>query len=144
MDSFDPDWMWERARALLERTERATRQVLEPGSARRAAWEPPVDVFETPGDFWVLVALPGVDPGRLRVELVGTRLEIAGDRPLPEALRRALVHRLEIPYGRFERSLFLPDGRYSLGRSQFSQGCAVLQIRKLETGQPHPGPAPSP
>lgn len=133
MDSFDPDWMWERARALLERNGQSSRRFVEPGSARRAAWEPPVDVFETPTEFWVLVAVPGVDPARMRVILDGAHLQILGERAQPKALSRALVHRLEIPYGRFERRMSLPDGRYKLGRTRSSQGCVVIQIIKSKT-----------
>ncbi len=142
MDSFDPDWMWERARALLERTGQSSRRFVEPSSARRAAWEPPVDVFETPHDFWVLVAVPGVDPSRIRVVLEGTRLHILGDRPQPKALQSALVHRLEIPYGRFERRMSLPDGRYELGSTRSSQGCVVIQITKCKPGS-RPGRRPA-
>ena len=130
MDDFDPDWMWERARALLEKTERRPNPFASGPSVGRATWEPPTDVFETPSDYWVLVALPGVDPRGVEVELRGNQVRIRAERPQPEALRRAKVHRLEIPYGRFERHIQLPDGTYRLGTTRMGHGCAVLQIKK--------------
>ena len=38
-------------------------------------------------------------------------LWIAGQRRLPAAARAAIIHRLEIPYGRFERQIRLPSAR---------------------------------
>ena len=39
-------------------------------------------------------------------------LLIAGERVLPQELRTATIHRLELPQGRFERQVPLPAGRY--------------------------------
>ena len=56
----------------------------------------------------VRVALPGVVPGDSRIRTDGARLSVVGRRPL--AIAAATVHRLEIPYGRFERTIDLPAG----------------------------------
>jgi HSP20 family molecular chaperone IbpA len=140
MAEQDPDWMWQRARALLEQSERL-RQRLEasprPG-AQPSAWEPPVDIFETEAEFWVLVALPGIEAPNVQVWLRGQELTVTGQRPLPEVLRNAQVHRLEIPYGRFQRQLMLPAGVYALGVTQMVQGLVVLQVHKRGPAPLHP------
>ena len=63
-----PNWMWAEALQLLDQAERAHRDLFQPSAQRRrtACWEPPVDVFETDGEVWIQVALPGVGsrPGR--------------------------------------------------------------------------------
>jgi len=132
--THDPEtWMWERARAMLERADRLQRTFFQPRKpgGRRPSWEPPVDVFETPEELWVLVALPGVDAEHVALEVDGPCVRVRGQRLLPEPLRRANVHRMEIPYGLFERVVELPPGRYELQQSQLSQGCLVFRLLKI-------------
>jgi HSP20 family protein len=69
-------------------------------------WSPPVDVRESEEHYHVLVDLPGVDPDAVTVEVEDGVLTIAGERPQLEGG----VFRLERPYGRFRRSLRLPEG----------------------------------
>ena len=77
------------------------------------AWEPPVDVLETEREVLVFMALPGVEPERVEAAIDGADLVVAGSRVLPAALRTAVIHRLELPQGRFERRVRLPAGRYA-------------------------------
>ncbi len=133
--SNDPDaWMWERARSIVDRADRLQRRFFQPsqGAGTRVTWEPPVDVFRTATELWVLVALPGVEAGAVEVGLEGGTLVVAGQRQLPEAFRSAHVHRLEIPYGRFERRIPLPVGRYEGPVRQMADGCLALRFRILD------------
>jgi hypothetical protein len=43
----------------------------------------------------------------------------------------AVIRRLELPYGRFERRVALPGGRYELEGRQLVNGCLQLALRKL-------------
>jgi len=128
------DWMWTRALDLLERAEQLQRQFFHPGDdvRLRCTWQPPVDMFETAQTLWIMAALPGVRPDTVRLRVESGTLILSGDRPLPAQLRRAAVHRLEIPHGRFERRLELPAGYYQLGEHDMDGGCLVLQLHKLE------------
>jgi len=94
------------------------------------SWEPPLDVFETPTELWVLVALPGVDPDGIEVVIDESSFVVRGARSVPPAFRRAIVHRMEIPTGRFERELRLPPGRYEIRSREFSDGCLVVGLVK--------------
>jgi HSP20 family protein len=120
--------MWADACELLDRAERLQRQFFHPG--RAAAWEPPVDVYETARDLWVVVALPGVGAAQLEIAVADGAVIVAGERRLP-AEARATIHRLEIPHGRFERRIALPAGRYELDRRDLADGCLVIGLRKL-------------
>lgn len=133
MPPRDPrGWMWAEACEMLERAERLHRQFFEPvPSAARRVWQPPADLFETEDALWVLVALPGVPRERVRVAVEGGTLRVTGERPIPRSLRAAAVHRLEIPYGRFERRVELPPGHYDIGEHDLVDGCLVLSLRKL-------------
>jgi HSP20 family molecular chaperone IbpA len=119
---------------MLDRADRLNRQFFHaqaPGGTRRPAWEPPVDVFETPDALFALVALPGVARERIDVRLDDAGLLVAGERPLPAALRDAAVRRLEIPYGRFERRIDLPAGRWLTEPWALVDGCLLLTLRRL-------------
>jgi HSP20 family protein len=125
-------WMWSEACEMLARAERLHREFFRPvGSvARLPSWEPPVDILETEHEVLVLVALPGVDPDRVEAAIDGDDLVFAGNRVFPAALRTAIIHRLELPQGRFERRLRLPAGRYSAVRRSVVDGCLLITLQK--------------
>ena len=130
--SNDPrNWMWADAIALLGRAERMHRSLFQPGgSDGRPVWEPPADIFETERELWIILALPGVVPDRIRLIVDHGALVVAGERRLPDACRNARVHRLELPSGAFERRLPLPAGRYELGRREYANGCLLITLNK--------------
>lgn len=127
------DWMWAEALELLDRAERVDRAAYRPGPARprSACWEPPVDLFETGDALWIQVALPGVTLERLDVSVEDGTLVVSGERPLPLPPGVGTIHRLEMPYGCFERRITLPPGRFELGRRDLALGCLTLTLRKL-------------
>src|SRR5579862_6424836 len=109
------DWMWSEACEMLARAERMHRELFRPAAsqARLPAWEPPVDILETEFEVLALAALPGVDAENTDVRIEDGDLVITGTRTYPEQLRTAVIHRLELPQGRFYRRVKLPAGRYS-------------------------------
>jgi HSP20 family molecular chaperone IbpA len=124
--------MWSEACALLKQAEQLHRQFFEPspGGARAVRWEPPIDVFETERELWIIAALPGVAPEAVHAEIEGQTLVITGIRPLPCKGRNANIVRLEIPYGRFERRITL-SARLRLAARELSNGCLLLTFSKL-------------
>jgi len=128
-------WMWGEALELLERADRMQRQFFQLGAHRECpVWEPPVDVFETERQVVVLVALPGVSSEQLLIALEGPVLTVRGQRGMPDLGHSALIHRIELPYGRFERRIDLPAARLTLGQRQLSDGCLVMFLDKPEPG----------
>lgn len=124
--------MWAEALELLERAERLHRQFFQcTESASGPAWEPPADVFETASGVVLVVALPGVPPEQVRVQVEQGRLRISGNRPWPAELRDATIRRLEIPHGRFERQFELPAGVFQLERQELAHGCIAIHLRRL-------------
>lgn len=133
MTSRDPEtWMWIEACEMLDRADRLHRQFFQLGrsQARRPTWEPPVDVFETEGEFRILVALPGVAADRLEIVIDAGTLIVAGERRIPVESRGAVIHRFEIPYGRFERRIRLPSIPLEVARHELVNGCLLLTLRK--------------
>jgi HSP20 family protein len=131
------DWMWSEACELLARAERMHRELFRPvgAQAQLPAWEPPVDILETESEVLALVALPGVDADNAQAVIEDGDLVIAGTRVLPEQLRTATIHRLELPQGRFYRRLRLPVGRYSGVRRSAVAGCLVITLQKAGTSR---------
>jgi HSP20 family molecular chaperone IbpA len=125
--------MWAEACELLERAERLHRQFFVPqrSKGRQPAWQPPVDLLETESELWICVALPGVAKEQLEVLVEAGVLIVSGVRPLPGAAKGARIHRLEIPYGRFERRIELPPGRFDVVQRDLIDGCLTLGLRKL-------------
>jgi HSP20 family molecular chaperone IbpA len=124
--------MWAEACELLERAERMQRQFFQIGSpARRPAWEPPVDIFETEEELIILVALPGVEAAQIQIGVETDVLIVNGVRSVPALFRHAVLHRLEIPHGHFERRIELPSSRFRLQRQEFVNGLLLLVLRKL-------------
>ena len=123
--------MWAQACDLLQQADRMHRQFFRLTNAQSQAWEPPVDVFEDEGEVVVVVAMPGVAPDRVQIVTEPGALTVRGERPLPlGAGARVLVHRLEIPYGYFERRIPLPHGTWQSMSHELANGCLVLRLRK--------------
>jgi HSP20 family protein len=123
--------MWSEACEMLARAERLRQQFFQLTTPRKKpVWEPPVDVLETEREALIFVALPGVDPQDAEISIKGGELLISGERTLPPELRDALIHRLELPQGRFERRVALPAGRYGrIGRAAL-HGCILIRLAK--------------
>ena len=135
MTTRDPrSWMWAEACDMVTQADRLHRQFFRLGasSAATTRWEPPVDVVEDADSILIYVALPGVAPERVVVRFDGTQLVIDAYRPALLNVRRtaSTVHRLEIPYGHFERRIALPAERYELLEQAFSHGCLELRLVK--------------
>jgi len=125
-------WMWSEACEMLARAERLHREFfrLTGSHARLPAWEPPVDVFETERAVLVLVALPGVNLNRVEAAIEGSELVFSGQRVFPAEMVTAVIHRLELPQGRFERRVRLPAGRYGAVHRAAVDGCIIITLQK--------------
>jgi HSP20 family molecular chaperone IbpA len=134
MDHDPTRQMWADACAMLAQAERLQRQFFDlgRGKGQLPTWEPPVDVFESDEEILILVALPGVEPNATSVTLEGEVLSIAATRPVSVHSPRALIHRLEIPHGRFMRQVHLGRRQLELSQQEMRHGCLYLLFRKLD------------
>ncbi len=125
-------WMWFEAVDRLSRAQRLHQQFFRLEQHEGGpAWEPPVDVLETEAEVLIFFALPGVDPENVEAIIEGGTLKVSGRRVLPEELRTALIHQLELPQGRFERRVALPPSRYDGVKRQAINGCLLISLHKL-------------
>lgn len=117
---------------MLEQAQRLQRQFFRFGHAveSQPRWEPPVDIVAHGSEVIVTVALPGVPAEQVQVRIDQGALSIVAVRDRPVNRHTTEIHRLEIPYGRFERGIALPPGHYELVEQALSHGCLVLRLRR--------------
>lgn len=89
-------------------------------------------MLETESEILVHVALPGVSADCLEITIEGAELVFAGIRLFPVEMQTAIIHRLEIPHGRFERRVRLPAGTFGSIRRSAAGGCVLIALQKLD------------
>ena len=83
----------------------------ESSGTSAGAFAPAMEVLSGKDAWHVRVALPGIDPKEVQIDLAGDTLTLRGERSrkVPVGGDKAQAHLTEIAYGRFERTLTLPD-----------------------------------
>ena len=134
MTGRDPRfWVLSEAIELLKGVERMKPHTIALEAPQAVpCWEPPVDMYEQEDELRLLVALPGVNTRNIEVLFDGGCVVVRGKRSMHSALSSSVIHRLEIPYGRFERRLSLPSVKFRLHEQFVEDGCLVLVLRCLE------------
>jgi|CXWL01.1.fsa_nt_gi HSP20 family protein len=78
-------------------------------SAANRLWRPSSDVWENDAEVVAVIELAGVRPADVSITLTNGILTVRGERS-PRQLREGCTFRnLEIPTGRFERLIHLPE-----------------------------------
>ena len=121
------------ALSMLDRAQRLQRQFF---THDVVSWEPPVDIVEADNALLVHVALPGVSADAITVALDPAGITISALRAFPCRSEGGQIHRLEIPYGRFERHIGLPLGDpytpLELVGKNLEDGVLTLTFRRKE------------
>jgi HSP20 family protein len=121
------------ALSMLDRAQRLQRQFF---THDVVSWEPPVDIVEADNALQVHVALPGVNADAITVALDPAGITISALRAFPCRSEGGQIHRLEIPYGRFERHIGLPLGdpytQLELVGKNLEDGVLTLTFRRKE------------
>jgi HSP20 family protein len=110
------DWQREMQRYLAHFNRAGKRPtILFSHQAQLApGWMPAMDMYETDEALVVLLELAGVDASKTEVNAEPHLLKVRGvrrERHGPEQSQQPRnYHALEIPYGRFERTIRLPPG----------------------------------
>jgi HSP20 family protein len=96
---------------------------------------PAMNVAESEGHFVVTLELPGLDAQDVNIELMGNQLQISGERKWEDEKKGKEFHRVESQYGRFARTLALPENlrlRKESIEATFQKGMLEIRIPKLE------------
>jgi HSP20 family molecular chaperone IbpA len=127
--------MWAQACDLLDQAERMHRQFFRLAAAgqTRIAWEPPVDILEDDRNITIIVALPGVPAECVEIADDQGTLVVRATRRMPFSGAAAVMRRIEIPYGVFERRIPLPQGGLDKATRELLNGCLILTLRKAKS-----------
>ncbi|HZT75439.1 MAG TPA: Hsp20/alpha crystallin family protein [Vicinamibacterales bacterium] len=93
---------------------------------------PPIDVYETDETIEVVVDLPGVEPGAVRLMAKGGQLLVAGDKAPRRAHADSSFHLVERGYGRFARVVRLGAAcDTARARARFVSGELQITVPKV-------------
>jgi HSP20 family protein len=107
-------------------------------SGLRHGFRPNVDCFHTddPHTLTVVIELPGVDPGTVRLVAAERVLVIAGERKRPHVPGR-VYQQMEIEYGPFERQVRLAeDVDPERAHARFEHGVLTVELPVVEKAPP--------
>ena len=97
---------------------------------------PPVNVFaDKDGAVVVQAEVPGIDPESMVVNVEGRRLTLSGERKPSEG--KASYHRRERQYGKFSRTVQLPEDLDPQSASaSYKHGVLTIRVAKQEAAKP--------
>ncbi len=113
-------------------------ETLEPLQTWRLTRQfPAVNLFDA-GDKYVLtVPVPGMTPEEIELSIIGETLTLRGERKRPEGVADESYRRQERPFGRWTRTVTLPDrvesGQVTAG---YAQGILTVSVPKAESAKP--------
>ena len=97
----------------------------------------PLDVHETDEDFTVMAAIPGLDVDQIDIKLHQTALTISAEWPKFEASEGTRVLLQERTFGRFSRSINLPQRvNPDAVEATYENGLLTLSMPKSPEAQP--------
>ncbi|MGH9468043.1 MAG: Hsp20/alpha crystallin family protein [Terriglobales bacterium] len=79
-------------------------------SGTSIAWVPPLECFIDQNRYQIRLALPGVKPSDVSLQVHGNELSISGERKQDVTPSEDRTFQREITYGAFERVITLPEG----------------------------------
>ena len=100
-------------------------------------WVPPMDLVEAEDHFVLKADLPGLSEGDVNIEVQDGTLTISGERKAEHEQREKGWYRIERSFGRFSRSLTLPEGvNPDAISAEFDKGVLEVRIPKPEERKP--------
>jgi HSP20 family protein len=113
-------------------------ETLEPFQPWRLARQYPAINLYDAGDRYVLAAqLPGMTPEDLDLSITGETLTMKGERKRPDGVPDESYRRQERQFGRWTRTVSLPDRvDSSLVSANFAQGILTVTLPKAEGAKP--------
>jgi HSP20 family protein len=111
--------------------------LFQPVNTNSQRWAPPMDLVEADDHFVLKADLPGLGDDDVTIEVQDGTLTISGERKSEHETREKGWYRLERSFGRFSRSLTLPEG-VDADRidASFDKGVLEISIPKPEERKP--------
>jgi HSP20 family protein len=109
----------------------------EAGSNECCGVFPPLNVYDDGESIVVRAEIPGMDPKSIEVNAAARSLTIQGERPRTAGAEQQSFHRKERGYGKFSRSLTLPQEiNPDKVRAEYRLGVLEVVLPKSEENKP--------
>jgi HSP20 family protein len=106
--------------------------------ARARRWVPSMDLVETDGELVLRADLPGMAKDDVELEIKDGVLTVSGERKAEHEEKSEGYYRVERAFGRFSRSLTVPDGIDAEAiTADFDNGVLEVRIPKPAERKPH-------
>lgn len=103
---------------------------------REMLLQPSVDIAESKKAYRVSVEVPGIDPGKIDLEVQGDALMISGEKLQEKEADDEGFHRVERRYGQFRRVLMLPeDADVEHIKADTKNGVLKIRIPRLKEAE---------
>jgi HSP20 family protein len=100
-------------------------------------WAPSLDVWETEDELVYALDLPGIPEEKISIELEDGTLTVSAERERTDEVSQERFYRFERRYGRFARSLGLPQGVTENDiRADHKDGVLELHVTKPKAPEP--------
>ena len=104
---------------------------------RPERWSPAMDLVEADDHFVLKADLPGLGEDDISIEIQDNTLTVSGERRAEHEERHRGWYRVERSFGRFSRSLTLPEGvNPDAVSASFERGVLSISIPKPEQRKP--------
>jgi HSP20 family protein len=111
--------------------------LFQPVNGNSQRWAPPMDLVEAEDHFVLKADLPGLGDDDVTIEVQDGTLTLSGERKSEHETREKGWYRLERSFGRFSRSLTLPEGvDADKIEASFDKGVLEVRIPKPEERKP--------
>jgi len=141
MVGFRRDWL-----SSFDSMQREMEQLLDHFASRKPplvrfspwAWEPAVDLYETPEEVVVLAEMAGVREEDFEIVVDGNTLVVRGERGELRASSKRTYYQMEISKGPFERCILLPVAVDANGiRASYQDGILEIVLPKRLEDRTH-------
>ena len=111
--------------------------LFDASEAQGQRWSPAMDLVEADDHFVLKADLPGLAEDDISIEIQDNTLTLSGERRAEQESSEHGWYRVERSFGRFSRSLTLPEGVDPEGvRAAFDKGVLEVRIPKPEERKP--------
>jgi HSP20 family protein len=98
---------------------------------------PAVNLYDAQDHYVLTADLPGMSPEEIDLSLTGETLTLRGERRRPEGISDESYRRQERPFGRWSRTVTLPERVESGGvTAQMAHGILTVVVPKAEEAKP--------
>jgi len=137
MNSVTWQGRWDPFRQIQREVGRLI-ETLQPLPAWRVARQFPVmNVYDASDRYILTVPIPGMSPEEIDLSITGETLTLRGDRKRSEGVSDESYRRQERPFGRWTRTVTLPD-RVESGQvsATYANGILTVALPKAESARP--------